>query len=112
MRINLVFFNFNIIGIENISRKAVSPHIIKNNLKRIIKIHGQVSHEDALKRQKKSQLLLLLNWNDPKEKGVFTGKIFEYLSAQRPIIALGGYGGVVKELLEQTKAGVSLNNKQ
>lgn len=109
--INLDDFSIEFYGNQkHLLEKQLSPHINKYNLKRIIKIHGQVSHEDALKRQKKSQLLLLLNWNDPKEKGVFTGKIFEYLSAQRPIIALGGYGGVVKELLEQTKAGVSLNN--
>ena len=52
--------------------------------------------------------MLLLNWNDPNEKGVYTGKVFEYLSAKRPILAVGGYGdGVIEELLEKTQAGDS-----
>jgi hypothetical protein len=38
--------------------------------------------------------------------GVYTGKIFEYLAAQRPILAIGGSKGVVKELLDDTNAGV------
>jgi hypothetical protein len=52
--------------------------------------------------------LLLLNWDDPRETGTYTGKIFEYLAAQRPILATGGFGGddVVKKLLEETNSGV------
>jgi hypothetical protein len=48
-----------------------------------------------------------LNWDDAKEKGVFTGKIFEYLAAQRPILSTGGLrGDVVEALLKETRAGI------
>jgi hypothetical protein len=51
--------------------------------------------------------LLLLNWEDPLEKGTYTGKIFEYLAAQRPILVTGGFGNdVVEELLAETSSGV------
>lgn len=66
-----------------------------------------VDHDIAIIEQQQSQLLLLLNWNDPKELGIYTGKVFEYLAARRPILSIGyTRGGVVKELLDQTKAGV------
>lgn len=52
-------------------------------------------------------MLLLLNWNDEQGKGWYPLKVFEYLAAQRPILAIGGSGDdVVKKLLDETKAGV------
>jgi hypothetical protein len=55
--------------------------------------------------------LLLFNWEDPREKGVYTGKIFEYLSAQRPILATGGFhGSDLEKLLIETKAGDYASN--
>lgn len=82
----------------------------KYDLKQILKIHDVVPHDEILKKQSKSQLLLLLDWNDPSEKGVLPGKIFEYLAAKRPIISVGGYDGAVEKLIKQTNAGVCLND--
>lgn len=70
---------------------------------------GEVSRQESLGRQRESQLLLLLSWNDPRDYGTYTGKVFEYLAARRPILAVGGPGGVVRELLDHTKAGVHCN---
>ena len=75
-------------------------------LEDIVKVYGVVPREIALDKQRESQVLLLLLWDHPKEIGVYTGKIFEYLAAQRPILAIGGPKGVVKELLAETNAGV------
>lgn len=49
--------------------------------------HGHVSHAEAIELQHKSQLNLLLTWASPKSTGIMTSKLFEYLAAQRPIIA-------------------------
>jgi hypothetical protein len=59
----------------------------------------------ALEKQKESQILLLLLDKNNKENDVYPAKIFEYFGASRPIIALGGRGGAVKELLEETNTG-------
>jgi glycosyltransferase involved in cell wall biosynthesis len=76
------------------------------NLDDIVKIFGFVPRDQALQKQRESQLLLLLLWNNPLERGVYTGKIFDYLATRRPIIALGGPDeGVVKDLLNETQAG-------
>jgi hypothetical protein len=68
---------------------------------------GIVPREAALNKQRESQLLLLLKWNDTQRRGVYTAKIFEYLSARRPVLAVGGFPDVVDRLLDETKAGVS-----
>ncbi len=74
-------------------------------LSTVVKIHGIVPREIALQNQRNSQILLLLAWNDPHEKGIYTGKVFEYLAAKRPILALGLNNNVVTDLIQQTNAG-------
>jgi hypothetical protein len=76
-------------------------------LSNIVKQHGLVPRQIAWEKQKESQLLLLLKWEDPRERGAYSGKIFEYLGAKRPILATGGpKGDVVDQLLDETKAGI------
>lgn len=70
-----------------------------------ISVHPRVSNSDAIRWQKSADLLLLLAWDDPRETGVYTGKVFEYLGAQRPILAIGPCGGVIEELLRTTGRG-------
>jgi len=82
----------------------------KHGLEGIATQYGMVPRETALTKQRESQILLLFNWDDPRERGVYTGKVFEYLAAQRPILAIGGQRGVGTELLEETGAGVYASN--
>jgi glycosyltransferase involved in cell wall biosynthesis len=72
----------------------------------IIKQYGIVPREMALEKQRESQLLLLLKWEDPRERGSYTGKVFEYLAARRPVLATGGSSDVIDELLGDTGAGM------
>jgi len=76
----------------------------------IVKQFGMVPRPIALDKQRESQLLLLLKWNDPEQKGDYPAKVFEYLAARRPILAVGGFPDVVDQLLNETKAGVSGQN--
>lgn len=82
--------------------KEASQYGLSNNIHQ----YGQVSRETALLSQRESQILLLLNWNDPQESGTIPGKVFEYMAAMRPIIALGGSpDDAVQQILCDTKAG-------
>lgn len=81
-------------------------------LEDVVNLHPQVPRDIALEKQRESQILLLLNRNDPSEIGIYTGKLFEYLAAQRPIIAVGGPKGVVSDLLEETGAGTHVTEEK
>ncbi|MEM3640454.1 MAG: glycosyltransferase, partial [Candidatus Bathyarchaeia archaeon] len=72
----------------------------------IVRQLGVVPREVSLEKQRESQVLLLLKWEDPRTRGVYTAKVFEYLAAMRPILAVGGTNDVVTELLNETSAGV------
>jgi len=73
--------------------------------------YGTVSREVCFQRQKESQLLWQITWEDPVEKGAYSGKIFEYLGAHRNILATGGFGGdVVEELIKETNSGFYCSN--
>lgn len=85
----------------------LASKIEEYGLSTIVKQYAVVPRQVAYEKQRESQLLLLLNWDDPNEKGVYTLKIFEYLASRRPILVTGGFGDdVVEALLKETKAGI------
>lgn len=69
-----------------------------------------VTHLEARRAQEEADALLLLLWNDPTQPGVFTTKIFEYLGARRPIIAIGHPAGVAADLVRERRAGITTND--
>ena len=76
-------------------------------LSRYVKQCGFVPREHALQKQRSSHILLVFKWENKKEKGVYCLKTFEYLSARRPILAIGGSkDDVVCKLLSETGSGV------
>lgn len=87
------------------------PLIAHYGLTDISQIHGSVARDEALRIQSGSQVLLLLAWSDPKETGQHTGKVFEYMGARRPILAVGGVPGVLTELLDETQTGIHATSK-
>ena len=66
---------------------------------------GYVSHEEALQLQKNAQVLLLVEMNRSETKAIIPGKLFEYLSARRPILALGPEGSDIKTIIDETNSG-------
>lgn len=84
----------------------VKQEIIKNSLLENTNFIGYVSHKEAIEYQKKAQVLLLLIPNVEKSEGILTGKLFEYLTAKRPILAMGPETGDLSEILKNTNAGV------
>jgi len=81
----------------------IEQEIKKAGLLGVVKQEGKILRGQALLKQKESQLLFLPVWSG--NRGVCSGKIFEYLSAQRPIIAIGEKGSVAQGIIEKTKAG-------
>jgi len=88
----------------------VTDEIHKYDLDNVVFLHEAVSRDVSIALQRNAQVLLLLAWNDPHEKGIYTGKIFDYLAAQRPILCIGGAESVVEDLLLQTRTGKNLES--
>ncbi|MFC1912761.1 glycosyltransferase [Chloroflexota bacterium] len=91
------------------SLASLTPSIERYNLKEIVKIYDFIPFKESLRRQRESTVLLLPSWNDPRDKGTLTGKIHQYLGAQKPIIAISFRGGAIDELLTETGTGVVVN---
>lgn len=87
------------------------PGIKDLNLENQVIVHGLIDHDKIIKIQKESNLLLFLEYNDFSAAGTITGKIFEYIRSERPILAIC-YPGVIKDLLDKTKTGVVLNKTE
>ncbi len=76
----------------------------------VVSLESWVAWPEALRAQREAQVLLLLHWGGAEERGVYTGKIFEYLAARRPILLVGGGDGVLSDLLAETGAGVHVRD--
>ena len=85
--------------------ESVLESIELNGLKNSVELVSYLPHEEVHEYQKKSQVLLLAINKVPSAKGIITGKIFEYLVAKRPILAIGPIDGDLAGILEETKAG-------
>lgn len=66
---------------------------------------GYVSHEKVTEFQRNSQVLLLAVNKVKSAKGIITGKIFEYLQANRPILAIGPEDGDLAAIIAKTNSG-------
>ena len=84
---------------------CVLEAIAEYDLKENTELLSYLPHEQVFEYQKKSQILLLAVNKVPSAKGIITGKIFEYLVAKRPILAVGPTDGDLAEILEETKSG-------
>jgi glycosyltransferase involved in cell wall biosynthesis len=72
-----------------------------------LELLGDVSRRRSLELQRDSDvLLLLIPESGGRGRGVLTGKIFEYLAAERPILAAVPPDGAAAQLVRDTGAGV------
>lgn len=88
---------------------AVSQEIlasIKNaGLENHIDLLGYLSHEQALIEQRKSQVLLMVEIDSPDTRCIIPGKLFEYMAAERPILAIGPEGADFAGIVTATNTG-------
>lgn len=76
-----------------------------HNLTQFLNLKGYVSHEEAIKYQRTSQVLLMVEIDSEDTKCIIPGKLFEYMVSGRPIVALGPKNSDVEQLLAETNTG-------
>jgi len=84
---------------------SVYEMIDKYNLKEKIEIISYVPHNEIVNYLFDSSCLYLPLNNTPNAKGVLSGKFFEYLATNIPIIGIGHPQGDAAEIMEETQAG-------
>ncbi len=82
--------------LESINKSNLSDNLIQT---------GYLNHCETTLLQQKSRVLLLPLRNQPEAIGILSGKYFEYLAAQRPIIAFGPLNSELATSLKDTSAG-------
>ena len=71
-----------------------------------VRVLPRIPHQEMLRVAMAGTVLLLLS--HPLEKGWLTGKVFDYLAAARPILAVPDERGEIAALLQRTGAGLAL----
>ncbi|HEX2934118.1 MAG TPA: glycosyltransferase [Bacteroidales bacterium] len=85
--------------------QAVRDTIEKYELTPYLNKIDFLPHHEVLTMQRQSQVLLLLINNTHNAGGILTGKFFEYLASERPIIGIGPEEGDVASILNSAEAG-------
>jgi glycosyltransferase involved in cell wall biosynthesis len=78
---------------------VVKQSISQYRIEELIEFCGYVAHEDAIRYQNSSRLLLLMINNTSNNKSILTGKIFEYMASGRPILCIGPKDGDAADIL-------------
>lgn len=84
---------------------SVTESIEAAGLGKYINRISYVPHNEVIKIQQQSQVLLLLINDTPNAKVILPGKFFEYMAARRPILCIGPRDGDAAEVILETNAG-------
>ena len=88
--------------------KVPSPVIqkIEQKLPKLsLDLVGYVDHQTSVNYLLQSNMQLLVIPNVENNKGIVTGKFYEYLASQKPILAIGPKDGDLEKLVEETGSG-------
>jgi hypothetical protein len=90
--------------------KAIHDIAERFGVTNLVRVHPPVPYTQALDYQLRADVLLHMQWCDPKEYGTVAGKIFDYLGARRPILGIGLEDSVVAQLVRERAAGLVTND--
>lgn len=74
-----------------------------------IKINGYVPHGVVLKEMKKAAVNVVILPDNEESKGIYTGKIFDYILSERPILGVMPLGGVASDLINSKGIGLAVD---
>jgi len=95
---------FDLLFVGNVESSVVST-MRRFRLDHLAKIVPYVPHTEALRYMANSAILLLVINRATNNKGILTGKLFEYLRIGRPILCIGPTDGDAAEIIRETGAG-------
>ena len=72
-------------------------------------VHDYMPHKELEHFRAQAHLLLLILGTTPDNVGNLSGKIYEYLATNRPILAIVPPGGAAQQLIQETKTGITVD---
>jgi glycosyltransferase involved in cell wall biosynthesis len=84
------------------------PHTIEQKFRSSgfeIELAGYVDHPKSIEFLLRSDLLLLVIPKVKNNRGILTGKFFEYLASQKTVLAIGPTDGDLAKIIRETKCG-------
>lgn len=100
------------IKLAGITGQNVLSSLNEFGLMPFVELLGYVPHDNAVKLQHSAQLLLLVEIDSEETKVIVPGKFFEYLKAERPILAIGPDDWEIAILMRQTEGGQCFDYQQ
>jgi glycosyltransferase involved in cell wall biosynthesis len=70
-----------------------------------VRFRQHVSHHEAIAQMKAADMLLLVIPDTKGNKGILTGKLFEYLASMRPVICIGPVDGDAAKIISDCNSG-------
>ena len=92
---------------------VVSEDVLKSihdsGLETYTELLGYVSHDQAIQLQQESQVLLLVEIDSLETRGILPGKLYEYIAAKRPILAIGPKNWDANQIISDTNTGATFD---
>ena len=85
--------------------EKVKEIINRYNLQDLISYHGYIPHKASKKEMQTADLLLLVIPDTEDNELIITGKIFDYIGAQKPILCIGPEYGDASNLITENDLG-------
>ena len=98
--------NIEIRLVGNIHKTMAEEYAEKYNLEGKIKTLGYMNHRDSIQMLYNSDILLLIIGKVEGAENFYSGKIFEYIRADRPILAIVPEKGAAAEVVQETNTGI------
>ena len=96
------------IGFYGPMESNVDTLLRTHGLEGVVVQHGPVSRDEALAAERTAQILLIVLWSSADDTWQIAAKVFEYLAARRPILAVGSRKGELSDLLSTTRTGLQV----
>lgn len=88
---------------------GVKTIVDRLNISKSVTFIPYVNHTDAIEYMSKARVLLLIIPEIENNKGILTGKLFEYLATGNPILNIGPKDGDAATILKENAVSITVN---
>jgi len=90
------------------SRESRNEELVaRAGLQDVVSFEDNVGHAECVKRERSSHVLLLLKHDDDRYRGLVPGKLYEYIGARRPVLAVVPEGEAADTVRENGRGEVA-----